>query len=135
MVSTAVGAVLGAIGTFATGLLIATLWIWRHVEKLDEESYRRRIQELESEYWSEVSNSLTDLHLEITQYINEHDEIAEGDDAHPESEVILDIIEEKVDPDDLKDVVTDLRKVGEADRAYEDYKSQYEYCYRNLGLW
>lgn len=130
MVSTPIGVVGGSYGTAITVLLLATLWIWRHTETLNEESYQKRIQELNNEYWSEVSNSLTDLHLEIGDYVDGYE--TDGGEDVPREELVLDIIEDKIDPEDLEDVVIDLSRVGDPNSAYQSYKKKYERCYVHL---
>lgn len=117
------------LGTVFTGLVVLTLWIWRHTTSLDGED-EDRIRELENDQESSYKAELADLYLNIEQYINNSNQ--KSADMNRD-EYVVNVIERKIEEDDMSSVVSELEDIGTSEELWDSHQEFYKKSYVSFG--
>lgn len=116
------------VGTIFSGLVILTLWVWRHTTSLDGED-EERIRELENNQESSYKAELAELYIEIESLIEEDDYPAEM----TQDERVVNAIEQEVNEEDLGSIVEKLDEMGTAEDLWDNHREDYKGAYKKFG--
>lgn len=129
MAALSISDLLVVLATIFSGIILLTLWIWRHTTSLDDQD-EERIRELENNQESAYKAELADLYLSIENYIEESrprpDDM--GRDEH-----IVNVLERKIEESDLDSVVKELDDIGSAEELWDSHRRCYKESYRYFG--
>lgn len=131
MVSTSVlQAIILGIGTIAVGLLTAGFRVWKHVESLNGDDDENRIEELQDERRSDVSDEVKTLFIDIEEYLDENPHSKNGERDYDDH--VVTVIDNHVDPDELNSLVEKAENINRPAELYNRHKNAYGSCYGYL---